>query len=319
MKDESREASSGFWKIGSMIRLALFILLVCAVASHSKEDLYLLDGGMDEPVVFRNWIGLAGAHVARALFFLFGLAVYPLLAVIGLCLIRTFLPGRAKSGGRFGAVLAMTIGFSILFAMHPEKFIVETDALGLGRMESTDLVLSGGVVGSKLAAPSVSDILEAGLIKRFIGDVGTMIVAGFLILPSAVFLFIRDWQPLIADAFAKWRSGDASDNSERETLKELQRRKREEEEKAKEEERRRREEEEKAKEEEYGRREEDDEVEPPPVAPPARSVEPDSSKKIPPGAAPIRDEDEETRERPVDDDDGEYRVTPPRLIPSGTA
>lgn len=332
MKDEAREASSGFWKIGSMIRLALFILLVCAVASHSKEDLHLLDGGMDEPAVFRNWIGLAGAHVARALFFLFGLAVYPMLAVIGLCLIRTFLPGRAKSGGRFGALLAMTIGFSILFAMHPEKFIVETDALGLGRMESTDLVLSGGVVGSKLAAPSVSDLLEAGLIKRFIGDVGTMIVAGFLILPAAVFLFLRDWQPLVADAFAKWRSGDADDKSERETLKELKRRKREEEEKAKEEERRRREEEKEDDEDEVwspgqdrarsARSAQDDEEdeEPPPVAPPSRSADPDSAKRIPPGAAPIRDEDDEAASASAENDDEEdYLVTPPRLIPSGVS
>lgn len=327
MKEDSLETQSGYWKIGSLFRLALYVLLLCAVVSHSKEDLYLLDGGMDEPLVFRNWIGLAGAHVARALFFLFGLAVYPLLAALGVSLIRSFLPGRVKSGGRYGAILAMTIGFSILFAMYPEKFILETDALGLGRMESTDMVLSGGIIGSKLAAPAVSDILEAGLVKRFIGDVGSLIVAGFLILPSVAFLFIRDWYPVVVDAIAKRRDGRPDDDdSDRAALKELKRRKREEEELA----RKKRAEEDREDDEDEvwtprdGRNasatlpqsvetsskhdDEESRIAPPPAVPETERKDPSKGALIP--------DDEETKSLSNDDDDDDYVVTPPIMIPS---
>ena len=74
--------------------LAVFLLLLLSVWSHSAQDMAVLAGGATMPI--ENWIGYGGAYVARFLFLTFGLAVYPLLVVAGLSVIRTFLPYPLK-------------------------------------------------------------------------------------------------------------------------------------------------------------------------------------------------------------------------------
>ncbi len=189
------------WNFGNYLRTALFLLFACAILSHDRTDLALLEGGIGGPAIFHNWIGFLGAHTARIMFYTFGLATYPVLLIVFLLLLRRFIPGLPRRGTLWWALPAVLLGASMLFAMWPQQFIAETDRLGIGRMEQSSLALSGGVVGAALAAPQASLQLDAGLIRRYIGDVGTILVALAFLLPALVFLFIRDWVPLLKVAF----------------------------------------------------------------------------------------------------------------------
>lgn len=190
------------WNFGNYLRTALFLLFACAILSHDRTDLYLLEGGIGGPAIYHNWIGFLGAHTARIMFYSFGLATYPFLLIVFLMLVRRFIPGLPpRRGTLWWALPAFLLGASMLFAMWPQQFIAETDRLGIGRMEQSLLALSGGVVGASLAAPQASLQVDAGLIRRYIGDVGAILVALAFLLPSLVFLFIRDWVPLLKVAF----------------------------------------------------------------------------------------------------------------------
>ena len=197
--DQGMEERS-VWNFGNYLRTALFLLFACAILSHDRTDLYLLEGGIDGPAIYHNWIGFLGAHAARAMFYTFGLATYPFLLIVFLLLLRRFIPGLPRRGTLWWALPAILLGTSMLFAMWPQQFISETDHLGIGRMEQSTLALSGGVVGASLAAPQAST-LDAGLVRRYIGDVGTILVALAFLLPALAFLFIRDWLPLLKIAF----------------------------------------------------------------------------------------------------------------------
>ena len=190
------------WNFGNYLRTALFLLFACAILSHDRTDLALLEGGIGGPALYRNWIGFLGAHTARMMFYTFGLATYPFLLILFLMLIRRFIPGLPRRGTLWWALPVILLGSSMLFAMLTQQFIAETDHLGIGRMEQSSLALSGGVVGSWLAAPQTGAALpDAGFIRRYIGDVGTILVALAFLLPGLVFLFIRDWLPLLVIAF----------------------------------------------------------------------------------------------------------------------
>ena len=198
--DQGMEERS-VWNFGNYLRTALFLLFACAILSHDRTDLALLEGGIGGPAIYHNWIGFLGAHTARIMFYTFGLATYPILLIVFLLLLRRFIPGLPRKGTLWWALPAALLGASMLFAMWPQQFIAETDRLGIGRMEQSLLALSGGVVGASLAAPQASLQLDAGLIRRYIGDVGTILVALAFLLPALVFLFIRDWLPLLKIAF----------------------------------------------------------------------------------------------------------------------
>jgi S-DNA-T family DNA segregation ATPase FtsK/SpoIIIE len=198
--DQGMEERS-VWNFGNYLRTALFLLFACAILSHDRTDLYLLEGGIGGPAIYHNWIGFLGAHTARIMFYTFGLATYPFLLIVFLLLLRRFIPGLPRKGTLWWALPAVLLGASMLFAMWPQQFIAETDHLGIGRMEQSLLALSGGVLGASLAAPQASAALDSGLVRRYIGDVGTILVALAFLLPAVVFLFIRDWLPLLKIAF----------------------------------------------------------------------------------------------------------------------
>lgn len=198
--DQGMEERS-VWNFGNYLRTALFLLFACAILSHDRTDLALLEGGIGGPEIYHNWIGFLGAHTARIMFYTFGLATYPFLLVVFLLLLRRFIPGLPRRSTLWWALPAILLGASMLFAMWPQQFIAETDHLGIGRMEQSSLALSGGVVGASLAAPQTAAIPDAGLVRRYIGDVGTILVALAFLLPGVIFLFIRDWLPLLVIAF----------------------------------------------------------------------------------------------------------------------
>ncbi len=202
MAAEEQETKGGF-KFRYVFFGVILLLFLLAIFSHHAGDLSILEGGSLEPV--KNLSGPLGARTARFLFYFFGLAAYPLTLFLFLCLLRGFLPYPTKRRGYTGAVAAVVIGVTILAAMWPEDTRDWTDTLGIGHRDSPRLALSGGVIGAKLAAPEAvvkqdgrGVFLQAGILRRHIGVVGTLIVALTFLLTGLVFIFLADWWGLIA-------------------------------------------------------------------------------------------------------------------------
>lgn len=183
----------------NLVLFVLFVLLAMAVATHQGSDYSVLDGGLGVEDEVRNWIGPLGARVAGGLFFYFGLAVYPLLILFFLMLMRTFVPYRRTGHGPYWSAAAMVLlGLCMLFAMNPGAFVNTTAHLGIGHDSafSEKLVLSGGAVGAKLAAP-LNDLTEhAGLVNGLLGTAGAIVIALALLLGGLILIFLRDWFPL---------------------------------------------------------------------------------------------------------------------------
>lgn len=187
--EEKRE-----FKFRYVIILILLLLFILSILSHNQADLAVLEHGSDEPI--QNLIGPLGAKISRILFYLFGLAIYPITLFMLFCLGRSFIRIPTKRKGYSGALIAIILGITILMAMWPQDMVQWTEQLGIGHSKAPELALSGGVIGSKLAAPG-SEYLPAGLIRRHIGTVGTMIVAMTFLICGLVFVFLADWKDIV--------------------------------------------------------------------------------------------------------------------------
>lgn len=194
MPQEQSEETAQFKFRYVLIAIPL-LLFILSIASHNPADLAVLEGGSAEPV--RNLIGPLGAKIARILFYLFGLAIYPITVFLLICLGRSFIPVPTKRKGYTGAMAAVIIGITLLMAMWPQDTLQWTARLGIGHTGAPELALSGGVLGAQFAAPAVGDYLDAGLIRRHIGTVGTLIVALAFLLSGMIFVFLADWKTLL--------------------------------------------------------------------------------------------------------------------------
>ena len=193
MEPDTIEESRRFRK-RDIFYLAIFVLLVLSVISHSAQDLAVLAGGTSAPI--QNWIGYGGAYIARILFFTFGLAVYPLIIMAGFSVIRSFLPYPLKRKGYVWAYLALALGLVLLYGLYPgnETFLQWTDKLGIGRNAelAKNSALSGGLLGQLFSAPEIPGQAHAGLLRRLINEVGTIIVSLALITFAAVLIIWAD-------------------------------------------------------------------------------------------------------------------------------
>ncbi len=193
----------------NFILFALFLLLAAAVFSYNGADSAVIAGGSDDPVL--NWIGPVGASVASLLFLLFGLALYPVMTFLSLAVIRNFLPYPLERKGYGGLFLLFTLSCTILFGLYPEyePWLQAAADLGLGRntLDAASSVPTGGVIGQYLAAPPVVEYgngtdIPAGLIRRLIGEIGTLIVCLAMLLPAALLLLYQDFGKICFTVFA---------------------------------------------------------------------------------------------------------------------
>ena len=180
-----------------LIFLALLLFLL-SILSHNPADFAVLEHGSREPI--QNLIGPVGAQIARALFYLFGLAVYPLVLFLLICLGRTFIRIPTHRKGYSGALLAVIFGTTLLFAIWPQEFTQWTESLGIGHSGNPAMALSGGVIGAQFAAPE-TEFLPAGLIRRHIGMVGTLVVSLSFLIFGIVFVFFADWKDIVFSKF----------------------------------------------------------------------------------------------------------------------
>jgi len=175
-----------FWR---SVFLIFFILLFLSLVSYSSNDLTILAGGKEGHL--HNWIGLVGAFSSRIMLLVFGLGAYLFSLLFLICVFQSFFPKPYyKRKGFIFVVLLIIVGVSMLFGMWPEFFIDITDYLGIGSIKSPYFALSGGVLGQFLAAPKVLLFdYNTGIIRQYIGTVGTAIVAISFIIAGSVFLW----------------------------------------------------------------------------------------------------------------------------------
>ena len=166
------------------------LLFVLSILTYNSTDLSVLDGGITEPI--RNWAGPLGAHISRFFFLLFGIATYPIVLLLLLGAIRSFIPKPVNRKGYIPSLLMVIIGLSVIFAAFPAELVTMTAQLGIGHAGEPEKALSGGAFGALLAAPAAVGC-PAGLIRRCIGPIGTSICAIVFILSGLFFIFMADW------------------------------------------------------------------------------------------------------------------------------
>lgn len=185
------EETTHTFKIRYIFAGLAVLLFVLSIFTYSSTDLAVLDGGITEPV--HNWAGPLGAHISRAFFLFFGVATYPIVLLLLLCVIRSFIPVPVHRKGYIVSIVTVIAGLSLIFAVFPAEFVNLTARLGIGHAGEPEKALSGGVFGSLLAAPA-SDAAADGLIRRVIGPIGTSICAVVFILSGLFFIFMADWK-----------------------------------------------------------------------------------------------------------------------------
>ena len=174
----------------SLIWLVLLILYTLAIISHDVNDLAILEGGIDKTLPEANWIGNVGANIARAMLYLFGLAVYPMGFLLIVSVIRKFLPYPLKRQGYVSSFISVFVGIILLMAMWPANFQMICENLGIGRVMHPDMCLSGGTIGAAFAAPPVFD---AGIqLDDFKYDLRRLISIAIIPIPSLISEYFND-------------------------------------------------------------------------------------------------------------------------------
>jgi len=219
-KKEPTSPKHGF-KFRYIFTFTFFTLLLFALFSHDKGDLTVLEGGNLANI--NNWAGQIGAVTAKNILYLFGLAAYPVTILLMISGIRPFLPTPTHRRGYTGALFAVTLGTTLLMAMWPENFCSTTDTLGIGHMAEPFKALSGGVIGQQLAAPMDGE-LQAGVIRHFIGTVGTATMASVFLITGLIFVYIADWHEVALTLFRKYKERRSNVPKESKARKETKKR-----------------------------------------------------------------------------------------------
>lgn len=167
-------------KIYKIIFLVLSLLLFLALISFDKGDYAIISGGKTGDL--HNWIGQFGAAVSSITFSIFGLGAYFLSLYLIIYALHLFYVETAlkKKRGFFFSAISFMFGISILLGIWPGYFTGITDYLGIGRTGAPNSALSGGVIGQFFASPS-TDYDNAGIIRKFMGTMGTCILGIALI------------------------------------------------------------------------------------------------------------------------------------------
>ncbi|MBO4303658.1 MAG: DNA translocase FtsK [Lentisphaeria bacterium] len=193
-EEEAEEVPEYVFRIKYILCAIALVLFLMAIFSYDPLDSSIIDGGTKAPL--SNWGGQIGACLSKYFFYIFGLASYPIVLLLSLCAVRPFIPVPMKRKGYFLSLAAVILGITLLMAISPQDFVLRTDALGIGRTGAPLLALSGGALGAFFAAPE-TEIYPAGLLRQYIGTVGTVVAATVLLVSGLVFLFLADWKDIL--------------------------------------------------------------------------------------------------------------------------
>ncbi len=187
------------------------LLIVLAILSHDAGDFAIIAGG--RVGIVRNSVGDIGARISTTLFYLFGIAVYPIAALLLVCAIRPYIRIAVARKGYVLALLVIVLGTTVIFAYSPERFASLTDERGIGRTEMASHCLSGGALGQWIAAPERSG--TPGVVRKLIGGTGTLVVAAVFVIGGGVFLYLADWHPVLRFIWRRAADSAARQNERR--------------------------------------------------------------------------------------------------------
>ena len=185
-ENNSIEPANPF-RIRNLFYLLGAVLFFLAVVSHDSGDFAVLAGGVSG--VAGNWIGDVGARISCTLLLYLGLAAYVLGGIVLLAALRSFMPQKLCRTWLFlPGVLLTVLGSAVILAYDPAAFALTCSKLGLGRSGMDDYALAGGVVGQILSAPGSADIAP-GVLRLFLGPVGSTLLGGTLLLAGMMMLY----------------------------------------------------------------------------------------------------------------------------------
>ncbi|NLK84296.1 MAG: DNA translocase FtsK [Lentisphaerae bacterium] len=190
--EKTAEAEKVVFRFRYCVYISVALVTVLAICTHDATDFAIIAGGREG--IVKNWAGEIGARISTTLFYFFGIAVYPITALLLACAIRPFIRIPIARKGYVLALVMMILGISVIFAYSPERFAPYTDSLGIGRVDMPSHCLSGGVIGQWIAAPDRAGY--PGVFRRLVGSMGTLICASVFVVGGALFIWMADWQPV---------------------------------------------------------------------------------------------------------------------------
>ncbi|MBR2722939.1 MAG: DNA translocase FtsK 4TM domain-containing protein [Lentisphaeria bacterium] len=181
------------FKLRYLLAFVISILFMLAIISYSPDD-------FESGTLIKNYIGETGAAVAVVSFRAVGLASYVLVAFVLLWGVRHLLwqiPWERKF--YWTGIVFAVLGTAILFAINPLPFVNVTDVLGLGHRGAPEQAIPGGMLGQFLAAPGADIVppVSAGILRKYIGYVGTSIVGYLLLFGGILIVYLSDWHKVI--------------------------------------------------------------------------------------------------------------------------
>ena len=216
MKNIEKNPEMRTFKMRYLTAFIISILFMLSIVSYSPED-------FSAGKVISNYIGEIGAGISLVSFRVFGLASYILVLLIILWGVRTLLwkiPYERKL--YWTGILLILFGSSLLFAMNPEPFANVTDTLGLGRKDVPQQAIPGGMLGQFLAAPGVDVVppVSPGILRKYIGYVGTSIVGYLLLLGGILIVYLSDWHSVVVKLLQKTAEEKAVSGSKNSAIRE---------------------------------------------------------------------------------------------------
>lgn len=184
------------FKFRYVFYLILAIVFSLAVYSYTPSDTSRTTSSVD----MHNYIGILGAYIAAASFYIIGLATYLFALLLILWGIRSCVinpPSERKF--YFSGVFLAVFGLALLFAINPEPFLSMTVKLNLGQYENPARSIPGGAIGQFLVAPGI-DEFKPGFLRRFIGYVGSNILGWVMMMAGFLIIYLSDWHMILKKA-----------------------------------------------------------------------------------------------------------------------
>ncbi|MBR1966432.1 MAG: DNA translocase FtsK 4TM domain-containing protein [Lentisphaeria bacterium] len=192
-KNTEKTVAEREFKMRYIFAFVLSVLFMLSIVSYSPDD-------FEAGKIIRNYIGEIGAAISLVSFRAVGLASYVLVLLLMLWGVRHLLwkiPWERKL--YWTGILLLVLGSAILFAINPMPFVNVTDALGLGHKGAPEQAIPGGMIGQFLAGPGAEVVppVSAGILRKYIGYVGTSIVGYLLLLGGMIIVYLSDWHRVI--------------------------------------------------------------------------------------------------------------------------
>jgi DNA segregation ATPase FtsK/SpoIIIE, S-DNA-T family len=174
MKAEQDLPRTGRRQIIGIVLIGLTIMLLFSLFSYNPWDISVLQNPPGEPVT--NIIGLVGAWTSYLAFLFLGLAAYVLPVLTGtqglLCMYGEELRPGMKVSHKLGwmALLVLCVACAMELMQMPMNAVAA----------KLNIPFAGGALGH---------LLGAMVLMKLLGDIGTTIVLGVVVLISAICLF----------------------------------------------------------------------------------------------------------------------------------